>query len=71
MANKGICYICCEDGADTDDHVIPQGFFTPPLPTVLLTLPAHFSCHHRLPEEYVRNLFSGLGQATSPTAALL
>jgi len=51
------CYICCGPGADSDDHVIPECFFTPPKPPNLLKLRAHYSCHNRLPEEFVRNLF--------------
>src|SRR5229473_2183987 len=44
------CYICVQPGADTKDHVIPSGFFPQPLPTNLVTLPAHYSRHNRLSE---------------------
>src|SRR5713101_4367997 len=70
-STNGVCYICGLTGADTRDHVIPQGFFTPPLPHNLLTLPAHHSCHHRLDEEYVRNLLASFGRDSSASAARL
>ncbi|HKW92757.1 MAG TPA: hypothetical protein VJX92_12720 [Methylomirabilota bacterium] len=71
--NPTICYICCEPGADSDDHVIPECFFTSPKPPNLLTFRAHYSCHNRLPEEFVRNMLVGLsaGDRTSATALLL
>jgi hypothetical protein len=65
------CYICTESGADTDDHVIPACFFPSPRPSRLLTLPAHYSCHNRLDEEYVRNLMASLGRDSSGSAAHL
>ena len=54
MPGMPACYICGRSGADTQDHVIPQSFFPRPRPTTLITLPAHYSCHNRLGEEYVR-----------------
>ena len=64
------CYICGLTGADTRDHVIPQCFFPVP-PQNLLTLPAHLSCHHRLDEEYVRNLLASFGRDSSASAGHL
>jgi hypothetical protein len=57
-ANKTnkICYICCEVGADTKDHIIPKCFFVPSFPDNLLTLPAHYRCQNQLWEEYLRNI---------------
>ena len=73
IVDRTFCYICCGPGADSDDHVIPECFFTPPKPPNLLKLRAHYSCHNRLPEEFVRNLFAGLsaGDAASATAQSL
>ena len=51
-----ICYICCEPGADTKEHIIPKCFFIPPLPDNLLTLQAHHRCHNQPTEEYLRNI---------------
>ena len=65
------CYVCGEMGADTADHVIPRGFFPPPRPSNLLTLPAHYSCHNRLDEEYVRNIVASMGRDSSAAAARL
>ena len=65
------CYICGGPGADTDDHVIPLGFFPRPRPSNLLTLRAHGSCHNRLDEEYVRNLLASFGRDSSASAARL
>src|SRR5712692_10889345 len=36
-----------------------------------ITLPAHHSCHHRLDEEYVRNLLASFGRDSSASAARL
>jgi len=66
-----VCYICGLTGADTRDHVIPACFFPAPPHQNLLTLPAHHSCHHRLDEEYVRNLLASFGRDSSVSAARL
>jgi hypothetical protein len=63
------CYICGRPGADSRDHVIPESFFPSPRPNNLITLPAHYSCHNRLNEEYVRAILAGL--ADSPPAMRL
>lgn len=62
MTKKGseICYICVKLGADSRDHIIPQCFFIPPLPSDLKTLPAHRGCHNKLSEDYPRLLFTSL-----------
>ena len=67
MSGMALCYICAADGANSRDHVIPKCLFTPPLPANLLTLPAHYSCHKRLAEEYVRAILSGLSAPVSRT----
>src|SRR5713101_3371185 len=69
--DRAICYICREPGADTRDHVIPACFFPSPRPANLLTLAAHYSCHNRLDEEYLRNLMASFGRDSSASAALL
>ncbi len=69
--DRTTCYICCEPGADTDDHVVPACFFPSPRPSNLLTLPAHYSCHNRLDEEYIRNLMASFGRDSSTSAARL
>src|SRR5215813_6022638 len=69
--DKTICYICCEPGADSSDHVIPAGFFPSPRPSTLLTLPAHYSCHNRLDEEDIRNLMASFGRDSSASAVQL
>ena len=58
------CYICGRPGADSRDHVIPESFFPSPRPNNLITLPAHYSCHNRLNEEYVRAILAGLADST-------
>jgi len=60
------CYICVQPGADTKDHVIPSGFFPQPLPTNLVTLPAHYSCQNRLSEDYARAILAGMSYETIP-----
>ena len=57
------CYVCGRPGADTRDHVIPESFFPTPKPSNLITLPAHYSCHNRLGEEYVRSILAGLAES--------
>ena len=71
QSSEEVCYICCGSGADTRDHVIPDCFFPSPKPPNLLTLPAHFSCHNRLDEEYLRNLLASFGRDSSTSAAQL
>src|ERR1700737_3035376 len=65
----GTCYICGRPGADTRDHVLPVSFFPMPRPNNLITLPAHYSCHNRHSEEYVRAILSGLSE-TGPAMHL-
>jgi hypothetical protein len=69
--DRTICYICCEPGADSDDHVIPACFLPSPRPSNLLTPPAHYSCHNCLDEEYIRNLMASFGRDSSASAARL
>jgi hypothetical protein len=57
------CYICAEAGADSRDHVLPESFFPKPRPDNLITLPAHYSCHNRLSEEYVRAILAGFADS--------
>jgi len=71
MTASEICYICCEPGADSDDHVIPACLFPSPRPSNLLTLRAHYSCHNRLDEEYLRNLMASFGRDSSRSAGHL
>src|SRR5437773_1070705 len=47
-------------GADSRDHIVPTGFFPAPRPSNLVTLPAHFSCHNRLSEDYARAILAGM-----------
>jgi hypothetical protein len=42
-----------------------------PRPSNLLTLPAHYSCHNSLDEEYIRNLMASFGRDSSASAARL
>jgi hypothetical protein len=63
-----ICYICGGPCPDSRDHVIPDCFFKNPRPANLLTLPAHYSCHNRLGDEYARDILSGLGSQGSGIA---
>lgn len=58
-----ICFICCEPGADSRDHVIPRSFFVEPISRAfgnLVTLPAHKGCHDQLDEAYLRDVFAGM-----------
>jgi len=57
------CYICGQPGADTSDHVVPESFFPKPRPSNLITLRAHYSCHNRLGEEYVRAILAGFSES--------
>lgn len=59
------CYICCEPGPDSKDHIIPECFFTPPLPDNLLTLPAHYRCQNKPYEEYLRNIAVALSETST------
>jgi hypothetical protein len=62
------CYICGSEEPDSRDHVIPYCFFKSPRPANLLTLPAHYTCHNRLNDEYARGILSGLGSEGSGIA---
>jgi hypothetical protein len=39
------CYLCGECGADTREHVVSKAFYVPPLPSDMITLPAHLACN--------------------------
>ena len=65
-----IYYICVQPGADSDDHIIPRAFFPSPRPSNLVTLAAHYSCHNRLPEEYVRVILAGLSDRSADAQRL-
>jgi hypothetical protein len=65
---KPACYICGAQGSDSRDHVVPDCFFDSPRPANLLTLPAHYTCHNRLDDEYARDILSGLGSEGSGVA---
>lgn len=43
-------------------------FFKSPRPANILTLPAHYSCHNKFDEEYVRLILTGLGSEGSASA---
>ena len=68
QATEPACYICGGKGPDSRDHVIPDCFFGSPQPANLLTLPAHYTCHNRLDDEYARDILSGLGSEGSGVA---
>jgi hypothetical protein len=62
-----ICYLCGKKEEDlaeklTSDHVVAAGFFAPPKPNNLLTLPCCLPCQkeYRDDEEYVRNSLSAI-----------
>src|SRR5260221_7991451 len=42
------CYLCGSTKNLTRDHVPPEGFFPPPKPTNLITLPCCEDCHRPL-----------------------
>src|SRR5271155_3164440 len=63
-----VCYICGGQAPDSRDHVVPYCFFKSPRPANLLTLPAHYTCHNCLDDEYARDLLSGLGSDGSGIA---
>ena len=50
------CYLCASLENLTRDHVPPRGFFPPPLPSNLITVPCCNSCNHgySLDDEAVR-----------------
>ncbi len=67
-----ICYLCGKKEEDlaeklTSDHVIAAGFFAPPKPLNLLTLPCCLSCQkeYRDDEEYVRNSLSAISNLSA------
>jgi len=62
LRQSATCYICVKSGADSRDHIVPGGFFPPPRPSNLITLPAHHSCHNRLSEDYARAILAGASQ---------
>ena len=41
---------------------MPSGFFPAPRPANLIRLPAHYSCHNRLSEDYARAILAGASQ---------
>ncbi len=57
-----ICYLCGLPGADSRDHAVAQAFFKSPLPSNLVTLPAHYECQAQYSEseDYVRNILAGM-----------
>ena len=63
-----VCYICGGQCPDSRDHVIPDCFFKSPRPDNLVTLPAHYTCHNHLDDEYARDILSGLGSEGSGIA---
>lgn len=40
-----ICYLCGLPGADTSEHVVSRCFYIEPLPSDMITLPAHETCN--------------------------
>ena len=45
------CFLCGSREQITDDHVPPQGFFPPPLPNNLITVPCCDPCHRNLSKD--------------------
>lgn len=43
---------------------MPSGFFPAPRPSNLVTLPAHYSCHNRLSEDYARAILAGASETS-------
>jgi hypothetical protein len=39
------CYLCGLDGADTHEHVVSKCFYVEPLPSDMITVPAHDACN--------------------------
>ncbi len=56
------CYLCGSIHNLTRDHIPPKGFFRPPLPTNLITVPCCRSCNeaHSLDDEAFRAFASAL-----------
>ena len=56
-AKKEICFLCGEDGADSDDHNPPKSLFNNKNANTLV-LPAHIKCQNRFAkdEEYFVNV---------------
>jgi hypothetical protein len=59
---RKICYLCAQPGADSRDHIVPSSLFSPPRPSNLVTLPAHFACQSKFSksEDYLRNILAGM-----------
>src|SRR5271155_5599734 len=59
---QAACYLCGEIPADSRDHVVAAGFFSPPYPPNMVTLPAHADCQRQYSdsEDYVRNILAGM-----------
>ncbi len=69
---RSTCYFCGGTPADSRDHVVPAGFFSPPLPQNMVTLPAHATCQGQYSgsEDYVRNILAGMAASgTAPNQA--
>jgi len=43
---------------------VPSGFFPAPRPSNLVTLPAHYSCHNRLSEDYALAILAGTSETS-------
>ncbi|MEN6473262.1 MAG: hypothetical protein ABFD81_04545 [Syntrophaceae bacterium] len=54
------CYLCGATENITRDHIPPEGFFIPPLPDNLITVPCCYSCNdsYKKDDEAARTFFS-------------
>lgn len=56
------CYLCGCENATTRDHIPPRGFFPPPRPSDLITVPCCAACNaaFSIEDEYFRLVLSSL-----------
>jgi len=54
--HKRLCYLCGKPGKLTREHVVPRSLFLKPLPSNMITEPAHRHCNqsYAKDEEYFR-----------------
>jgi hypothetical protein len=69
MNSENICCLCGLRKADTKEHIFPKGFFNPPRPRNLPTIPACYECNNRLSkDEEDFRMFLNMGMAYESNA---
>ena len=73
ISPEKICFLCGKPGADSVDHVVSRNLYPGPLPSDVLTQPAHGRCNKSTSkdEEDFRNVIAGVASENAGERALL